>query len=52
MNIEAWIILLTFSGVNITAIIGGIIHLTSRLTKIETDLAWVIRNCSLHLENK
>lgn len=30
---------------NIVIMVGGLIHLTNRLTKIETHLWWIKRNC-------
>ena len=45
MSMETWIIILGITGINLSTFVGGLIHITNRLTKIETDLKWVIKNC-------
>lgn len=47
--------LLTIIGLalsNLVALIAGLIRITTRLTKIETNLQWVIKGCDRCKEDK
>jgi hypothetical protein len=45
MSPEHWAIIIAISGVNLSTLIVGIVHLTSRLTRIETDIKWIKAGC-------
>lgn len=45
MTIETWIIIFAISGLNLSTLVGGLIHITNRLTVIETDIKWIKRGC-------
>ena len=45
MSNEAWIMVIGIALANLFTLAGGLVHITTRLTRIETDLAWVKRNC-------
>lgn len=45
MTHEAWIMIAGIAIANLFTLVGGLIHITARLTRIETDLKWVKRNC-------
>jgi hypothetical protein len=45
MSPTAWITIVGMAITNLVALMAGLIHLTSRLARIETDLKWVKRNC-------
>jgi hypothetical protein len=47
MTTETWVIILGISGLNLSTLVGGIIHLTNRLTTIETDLKWIKGSCPM-----
>jgi len=54
MSYEAWIAIGVVSGINLSTIMCGIVHITSRLARIETDIAWLKKNgskCQPNLEN-
>jgi len=44
MTHEAWILISALALSNLSALVCGIIHITTRLTRIETDVAWLKRN--------
>ena len=46
MQTETWIVFFGLVSANLFAMVGGVIKISNRLTKIETDLKWVIRNCN------
>lgn len=45
MTPEHWAIIVAISGVNLSTLVVGIVHLTSRLTRIETDIKWIKQGC-------
>jgi hypothetical protein len=45
MSHEAWIMIFAFAAANIVAMVSGLIHITTKLTRIETDLRWIKGNC-------
>jgi len=45
MSIEAWIMIVGIALANLFTLAGGLIHITQRLTRIETDVKWVKGNC-------
>lgn len=45
MSHEAWIIIVGIALSNLFVLIGGLIHLTTRLTRIETDVKWIKAGC-------
>ena len=45
MSIEAWIMIVGIALANLFTLVGGLIHMTTRLTRIETDVKWIKRNC-------
>jgi hypothetical protein len=45
MTTETWAIILGISGLNLSTLVGGLIHLTNRLTRIETDIKWIKAGC-------
>lgn len=54
MSYEAWIMILGIAAVNLFTLVGGLIHITGRLTRIETDVSWLKKNgteCPLNLVN-
>ena len=53
MNInETTITLGTLIISNIVGLVAGIIKLSSRLTRIETDVKWIVRNCDFCKKDK
>lgn len=51
MTHEAWIIIFRIASSNLIVFVGGLIHLTTRLTRIETDLKWIKKRCPQCLPN-
>jgi len=45
MTPEHWTIILAISGINAATLMYGIINITSRLTRIETDIRWIKAGC-------
>lgn len=45
MSHEAWIMITAIALANLFTLVGGLVHITTRLTRIETDLSWIKRNC-------
>lgn len=45
MTIEHWLIVVAVSGVNLTTLVGGLIHITTKLARIETDIKWIKSGC-------
>jgi len=45
MSSEAWIMIAGLATSNLFILIGGLVHIATRLTRIETDLKWVKKNC-------
>lgn len=45
MTTETWLIIIGISGLNLSTLLGGIIHLTNRLARIETDIKWIKKGC-------
>jgi len=45
MTTETWAIIMGIAGLNLSTLVGGIIHLTNRLTRIETDVKWIKAGC-------
>jgi len=52
MLAEHWATIAAISGVNIATLLLGIINITSRLTRIETDVKWIKRGCPKCQETK
>jgi hypothetical protein len=46
MSYEAWIMIAGIAIANLFTLTGGLIHITTRLTRIETDVAWLKKNNS------
>jgi len=54
MSHEAWILIASVALANLFTLMGGLIHISSRLTRIETDIVWLKKNgskCQPTLEN-
>jgi hypothetical protein len=47
MTTETWGIIIAISGLNLTTLVGGIIHLATRLTRIETNIKWIKQGCPM-----
>ncbi|MBS3920018.1 MAG: hypothetical protein KG012_14160 [Deltaproteobacteria bacterium] len=45
MTYEAWIMILGIALANLFTLAGGLVHIASRLAKIETDLKWIKKGC-------
>lgn len=45
MSHEAWIMILGLALSNLFVLVGGLIHLATRLTRIETDVKWIKKSC-------
>ena len=44
MSYEAWIMIFGFALAHLATLVCGLIHITNRLTKIETDITWLKKN--------
>jgi hypothetical protein len=45
MSHEAWIMITGIAIANLFTLVGGLVHITNRLTRIETDLKWIKKRC-------
>jgi hypothetical protein len=45
MSSEAWIMITGLAIANLFTLVGGLVHMATRLTKIETDLKWIKKRC-------
>jgi hypothetical protein len=45
MSYEAWIMIFGIALSNLFVLIGGLIHIATRLTRIETDVKWIKKGC-------
>ena len=45
MSYEAWIMIFGIALANLFTLVVGLVHITSRLTGIETDLKWIKAGC-------
>ena len=45
MSYEAWIMIFGIALANLFTLTGGLVHISNRLTKIETDLKWIKAGC-------
>jgi len=53
MSYEAWIMIFGIALANLFTLVGGLVHIASRLTRIETDIKWIksgCPNCQLTLD--
>ena len=46
MTHEAWILIAGFALSNVVALVAGLIHVATRLTRIETTVDFIKGNCS------
>jgi len=54
MSYEAWIMITGIALANLFTLVAGLIHMATRLTRIETDVKWIKKSCplcQLNLEN-
>jgi len=45
MSQEAWIMIVGIALANLFTLAGGLYHIATRLTRIETDLSWIKAGC-------
>jgi len=45
MTYEAWIMIFGITLANLFTLTGGLVHIATRLTRIETDLKWIKQGC-------
>jgi len=45
MSYEAWIMIFGIALANLFTLTGGLIHIATRLTRIETDVKWIKKGC-------
>ena len=45
MTHEAWILIAGFALSNVVALVAGLIHIATRLTRIETTVEFIKGNC-------
>ena len=45
MSYEAWIMIVGIALANLFTLMGGLIHIATRLTRIETDVKWIKKGC-------
>lgn len=45
MSHEAWIMIFGIALANLFTLTGGLIHIATRLTRIETDVKWIKKGC-------
>jgi len=54
MSYETWIMVFGFAMAHLVTLVCGLIHITTRLARIETDISWLKKNgskCQPNLEN-
>ena len=52
MSYEAWIMIFGLALSNLFVLIGGLIHIATRLTRIETDVKWIKKGCPQCQQNQ
>jgi len=45
MSYESWIMIVGMALANLFTLMGGLIHIATRLTRIETDVGWIKKGC-------
>jgi len=45
MSYESWIMIVGIALANLFTLMGGLIHIATRLTRIETDVVWIKKGC-------
>lgn len=45
MSYESWIMIVGIALANLFTLMGGLIHIATRLTRIETDVGWIKKGC-------
>jgi len=45
MSNEAWIMVIGIALANLFTLAGGLVHIATRLTRIETDIKWIKSGC-------
>jgi hypothetical protein len=45
MSYEAWIMIFGIALANLFTLVGGLVHIATRLTRIETDVKWIKKGC-------
>ena len=45
MTHEAWIIIICFALSNAIALVGGLVHISAKLARIEPDIKWRKAGC-------
>lgn len=45
MSYEAWIMIFGIALANLFTLTGGLVHIATRLTRIETDIKWIKKGC-------